>query len=99
MSSSPRAAKSGAHLPPRATAKDRGEPGFTDKENEDNGAERGKEGKTRRERVGEGGRKVRLEKRRRVNGGGLRAPGSRAMEPRRFIGVARDGERGRGRGS
>lgn len=38
-----------------------------------------------------GERKVRPEKRRRVNGGGLRAPGSRAMEPRRFIGVARDG--------
>lgn len=48
-----------------------------------------------REGEGErGGRKVRLEKRRRVNGGGLRAPGSRTMEPRRFIGVARDGERG-----
>lgn len=44
------------------------------------------------------GRKVKLEKRRRVNGGGLRAPGSWAMEPRRFIGVARDGERGRGKG-
>lgn len=46
-----------------------------------------------------GRRKVRPEKRRRVNGGGLRAPGSRAMEPRRFIGVARDGERRRKRGS
>jgi len=44
------------------------------------------------------GQKVRLEKRRRINGA-VTAPGSRAMEPRRFIGVARDGERGRGRGS
>lgn len=45
--------------------------------------------------VGGWGRKVRPEKKRRVNGGGLRTPGSRAMEPRRFIGVARDGERER----
>lgn len=61
-----------AHSPrSEGTARYRSGPGFADEENEDNGAKRGKEGICEgRGRWVDGWRKVRLEKKRRVNGGG-----------------------------
>jgi len=90
------------NLPPRASRNIEVDSEFTDRENEDNGAERGKRRKdVKKEAKRSGGwqggrrRKVRLEKRRRVNDPGSRDGTKKVRRSGERQGGERGGERGR----